>query len=123
MAWFFKLSISLILFSMNSQAKKLIGKRLKNLRKAGGKTQEQLAESVDMSSKYLSRVELGLENPTIDTFLKLANALKIEPGELFEISHEEDDAQKLRNAINELLKGVSLEKLKISVKLLKAILH
>lgn len=102
--------------------KKLIGKRLKMFRKTAGKTQEQIAEGAEISGKYLSRVELGLENPTIDTYIKIASSLKVDPTELFEVEME-DTPVKLREEVKGLLKNATLDKLKTSVKLLRTILH
>jgi transcriptional regulator with XRE-family HTH domain len=47
-----------------------------------GLTQEQLAEKLDVSLKYLQRVEAGDENLTIASVVKLANALAVEPNYL-----------------------------------------
>jgi transcriptional regulator with XRE-family HTH domain len=46
-------------------AKVLIGKRIQELRKARGLSQEKIAEKADISSTYLSRIECGRENPTL----------------------------------------------------------
>jgi transcriptional regulator with XRE-family HTH domain len=51
-------------------------------RRAYGLTQEQLAEGLDVSLKYLQRVEAGEENLTIASVVKLANALAVEPNYL-----------------------------------------
>ena len=35
-----------------------------------------------MSAKYLSRIEIGKENPSIDLLLRLADGLEVEPYEM-----------------------------------------
>jgi len=70
--------------------KKMIGIRLKEFRKKYGYSQEQVAERADMASNYLSRIEMGKENPTVDTLLKLARAYKVELWELVNYGHELD---------------------------------
>ena len=46
--------------------KRLIGARIKSLRRGRGLTQEKVAEKTGISVNYLSRIERGLENPTLD---------------------------------------------------------
>jgi transcriptional regulator with XRE-family HTH domain len=55
--------------------KKLIGQRIKELRRGKGLYQEKLAELAETSPNYLSRIECGTENPTLDMLIKLTNAL------------------------------------------------
>ena len=57
--------------------------RLKLLRKKLGVTLEALAEKSGMTKSYLSKVERGLNTPSIATALKLAKALNVKVEELF----------------------------------------
>lgn len=68
--------------------KKLIGMRLREFRRSHGYSQERVAELADIASNYLSRIELGKENPTVDTMQKLANVYNIELWELLNYGHE-----------------------------------
>lgn len=68
--------------------KVLIGLRLRELRNNLGYSQERAAEIADMASSYLSKVEKGKENPTVDTLLKLARAYKVNLWELLNYGHE-----------------------------------
>lgn len=52
----------------------LLGRRIKELRKARGLSQEALAEKMDGHPKYLGSVERGEQNPTIEFLMKLATA-------------------------------------------------
>ena len=63
---------------MRTAIKKLIGKRLKSLRWEKFLTQESLAEKAELNLKCLSILELGKENPALDTLVKLSKALKME---------------------------------------------
>lgn len=47
-------------------------------------TQEALAHEVDISSNYLSDVERGRRNITINLLFKLAAGLDISPNDLFD---------------------------------------
>lgn len=57
--------------------------RLKLLRKKLGITLEVLAETSGMTKSYLSKVERGLNTPSISAALKLARALNVNVEELF----------------------------------------
>ena len=82
--------------------KELIGLRVKELRKRGGYSQEEVAALANMTAKHVSRIELGKENPTLDTFLKLASVFKVELWELLNYGHQvarKDLRAKLINTI------------------------
>lgn len=53
------------------------GKRLKELRKSKGYTQQVLAEKADIDEKHLSRVENGKYFPSYATLNKLLTALGV----------------------------------------------
>lgn len=63
--------------------KKIIGARIQNLRKHKKLTQDQLSEKVNISSKYLSSIERGKENPTLNTFISIAEELSVDIEEFF----------------------------------------
>lgn len=60
-----------------------IGKKIRELRKKRGLTQEKLSEVADIDYKYIQRLE-GKNPPAlkVDTIDKLAKALKVKPAEL-----------------------------------------
>ena len=60
------------------------GKRLAFLRKQKGFTQQELAESSEYSVEFISLVERGLNGPTLKGIEKLAQALSIQPKDLFD---------------------------------------
>lgn len=49
------------------------GKRLRELRKWAGKTQEQVAEVVGVEPGTISRIERGVKGPSIETLLMLSH--------------------------------------------------
>ena len=104
-------------------SKVLLGGRIKELRKIRGFSQEQLSEMVGVDSKHLSRIEVGSSSPPLDTLEKIANALKIELKDFFEFSPATSNPKELRNLINGLLKEANAEKLRLVVKVLKAVLQ
>lgn len=62
---------------------KAFGKRLSEIRKQKGVTQEQLADKVEVHRTYIGFIEQGKRNPSIANIYKISKALKIEIVELF----------------------------------------
>ena len=103
------------------ETRELIGIRIKSLRTSKGMSQEGLAEKVGISPKYLSSIERGKENPTLDIFTKLATALNIELLEIFNFSVEGKSMKELKAFIANLIKGSDEEKLRLTAKIIRAI--
>lgn len=62
---------------------KAIGKRVQELRKKRGVTQEKLAEVINVSPHYLSAMERGLHNIKLETLVKILNYLDCSADEVF----------------------------------------
>lgn len=62
---------------MDTQVNQKIGKRIRSIRQSQGLTQEQLAESSDLSPSYISRVETGDSTPSLECLCKIAGALDV----------------------------------------------
>lgn len=71
------------------EIKKLIGIRIKTLRKKKGFSQEELAEKAHITAKHVSSIELGKENPTFETFLNLSIALEVEVWDLLNVGGQD----------------------------------
>jgi len=69
---------------MTSNLQTLLGARIKKLRNRAGLTQAQLAERVDISDEFLSRMERGAKAPSLHTAEKVARALGVSMKELFD---------------------------------------
>ncbi len=54
-----------------------IGETLRRLRKRKGLSQQELAEQANISRTYISQIESGESNPTIDTIESLGKVLDI----------------------------------------------
>jgi len=67
--------------------KKLLGKRIKELRKNAGYTQEKLAELIDIETSSLSGIESGRHFPSLPTIERIANILNVEMKALFDFNH------------------------------------
>ena len=69
------------------------GSRLRALRADRGWSQEEFAHRADLDRTYVSGVERGVRNPTLDVITKFARTLDIEIADLFPRSdHENGDA-------------------------------
>lgn len=100
--------------------RRLFGARIRNLRRDSGRTQEYLAAKMNVSQNYLSSIERGRENPTFDMLIKLSEALKVEMWELFDFEHEAGPKE-LREMMTKFTKEADDEKLRLAVKVLRAI--
>ena len=94
---------------MNS-LKKQFGKRIKELRKMEGLTQEQIAELINIEPPNISKLENGLHFPQPENIEKLAKALNVEIKELFDFSHILKN-EKLINLITKELNNLSTNEL------------
>jgi len=105
------------------EERKLPGQRIKSLRKTRGYTQEQLAEIIDINPKYLSSVERGEENPTLDLFLRLARGLKVDLYEIFQFEHESEQPRRLRKRLESLIAEAKEEDLARIARVLEALVR
>lgn len=70
------------------------GKVLRRLREEAGLTQEQLGFEADLRRTYVSILELGQQQPSLTTILKIAQALNFSPGSLLDKVAEEISQKK-----------------------------
>ncbi len=68
--------------STAKQIKEKLKNNIKAYRKKLGLTQAELAIQADISTYYLSDLEISRGNPSLDVLCKIADALKVEPYEL-----------------------------------------
>lgn len=61
---------------------KELGKRIRLYRRKQNLTQEQLACMIDISKKQISNVERAYSAPTLQTFVRICNALGVSPSQL-----------------------------------------
>lgn len=70
---------------------RLIGSRLKQQRERQRKTQETVAEKVNITTVYLSKIENGKVHPTLDTLSAICTALNCDLGKILsDVSSESD---------------------------------
>lgn len=68
---------------MMSDIKAIFGKRLRELREAKGVSQESLAHEAGLDRTYISSVERGQRNISLENIERLAEALGVKVRDLF----------------------------------------
>lgn len=100
--------------------KELLGARIKELRKARGLSQEELAEKIGVEPSHMSRLEIGKSYPSIDRLEKIAITLNVPLKDFFEFMHLEDAGDRMES-IDNLAKGLSDEQQKFVFRMLKVL--
>ncbi len=100
----------------------MIGARIKEIRNKKGLTQERFSERIDINPKYLSSIERGKENPTLNTFINLAESLEVDLGDIFNFVQIEDPSKR-KSLIRSLLKEEDNDQLKLAFKILSVIIQ
>ncbi len=66
-----------------SDIKKLLGKKIKEIRKSKNFTQEKLSELINIETPSLSNIERGKYAPSIETLQKLSSILDVKMWEFY----------------------------------------
>ena len=95
---------------------KIIGERLKKARLSKKLTQENLAESLNISIAYLSRIETGTTKINLKRLNESCNILEISESSI--LSGATDDSSNYLNSdLSEILKNCSPEKQRLIYKI------
>lgn len=65
------------------EARKRVGVNIQRLRRDAGLSQEELGDRAEVHQTYLSQVEGGKRNPSVDVLERLATALGVDIAVLF----------------------------------------
>jgi transcriptional regulator with XRE-family HTH domain len=63
--------------SARQQHRRILGDTVRARRAKAELSQEALAEKAGLSTVFISRVERGVESPSMDSLVKIAGALKV----------------------------------------------
>lgn len=63
--------------SAKIEHRRLLGETVRARRKDAGFSQEKLAEKASLSTVFISRIERGVESPSVDNLVKIARALGV----------------------------------------------
>jgi len=73
------------ILGMKIPLRERFGLRVRELRLASGFSQEAFADHASIARSYMSRIERGMANPSLDAIEGLADALGVDVSALFEI--------------------------------------
>ena len=76
------------------EQQKLVITRLRKEREKAGLSQLELALRADISQNMINYIETGKRTPSLDSLLKICNALNINPAVLFSDTQEEKEEAK-----------------------------
>lgn len=100
----------------------VIGDRLKKARVQKGYTQEQLAEKIDVSVAFLSRVERGNAKVNLNRLNQLCDLLEISEGDILTGVGSTSNTY-LDKEFSDLLKSCPPDKLKLIYEIAKVIIN
>ena len=88
-----------------------LGLQIRRLRKRKKMTQAQLARETGISAPYLGLIEQGRRIASLETFVRICNALQAEPGVLLSASlkQNEDPLDRVSHLLAEAQKLLSPE--------------
>lgn len=112
---------------MSSDFLKLVGERIRTLRKEKGYTQELLAEKSGIYITSISDIERGERNISMETLEKVITALEVNAVDVFRFEgiegiKERTDKKSLLEALNSLLTGRKPEEVQLVLRLAKDVL-
>ena len=103
---------------MVKDVNKLFGAKIKEYRIKRNLTQWELWGLVEVDQKHISRIECGKSFPSAKVLEKLAEALKVEPKDLFEFYHLQDD-KNLKKDIVSMVNNLKSEDLSLVYKFIR----
>ena len=100
----------------------VIGHRLKKARLAKKMTQEELAEQIEVSVAFLSRIERGLSHVNLKRLSQICGILGISEGDILNGTASTSN-QYLISEFNEILSNCPADKQKLIYKIAKTIIE
>ena len=101
---------------------KLIGARIKETRKKAGKTQEWLAEQIDVSVGYISQIERGITKISLETLSEICAVLNGEMSYLVAGTAKKQNNY-LKDEIAEKISRLSERDKKIIIDLIQSMIN
>ncbi len=91
--------------------KKLLGKRLKEIRKRRKITQEQVAEFVGIETPSISNIENGKYFPTAENLDKILKILNVRPSDIFTFESLANKDELIKEMLTSMEKDEGLTKM------------
>jgi transcriptional regulator with XRE-family HTH domain len=98
--------------------KQRVGKKIKELRKQAGMTQEQLANQAHIDPQHMSRLERGMYFPSLETLELIAQNLGVLLKDLF-VFPEDETAEMLRAKLIDAIGIMNEQELRRVAKLIR----
>lgn len=95
-----------------------VGKRIKEVRKQKGMSQDELAERADLSSQYISQIETGRKKGSLPTYNKLAKALGVS---IDELTGSISEGSRVLSDVDLILQDCSKEERELLVEVLRVV--
>lgn len=102
------------------ERRRLLGARIRELRVERRLSQERLAELMSANVTYISSVERGRENPTLEFLTKVADALDVDLADLFAFAWLQMTERDLRKKLRAMIDKADLGGLRELLALMKA---
>lgn len=90
---------------------KLLGRRIRELRKERGLTQEELSEKIGKTDEVISNIETGAASTRLSTLFDIADALKVSLVDFFDwvsprkLTAEEVRQEEMVSRVRKILRG------------------
>lgn len=97
-----------------------IGRKIKNKRKSKALTQEKIAEQLDISISFISRIERGAVKISLETLVKIASCLEESPTYFLDSSVKKNGIY-LQGELAEIVAEFCPKKMKLLVAIAKSI--
>lgn len=105
-----------------SNQKELLGKRIKELRKQKGYTQDYLAEKLKIEPRQLSKLETGKHYPSFETIIALLETFDITFEELISFEHL-NSANDTRKTLLKDIENIDDSKIQNVYKILRVLIN
>ncbi|RUT43717.1 XRE family transcriptional regulator [Paenibacillus anaericanus] len=103
---------------------KLVGARIKALRKEQGLSQEALGEKGGFHFSYIGQIERGEKNVSLLSLAKVANALEVNVAQIFAYAYEESEQIDVNiQDIVTMLRESSPEKVRVAKNVIREIVR
>ena len=108
---------------MEKQESRIVfGRTISGIRKLKRLTQAKLSKRAGKAAVYISAVETGRINPTLDTILRIAEALEVEPADIFYLafSSEPKEIKALKKEFDEVIRKLDKSGQQVLMKIVRA---
>jgi transcriptional regulator with XRE-family HTH domain len=102
---------------------KAFGRRVRSIREAAKRTQQEVAERGGLDPKYMSVIENGSVSPTLDTIRSIAKGLNAPIEDLVLLEGEDADGKLLRKRIDAVLDSCDDEHLRRVYRIIRDVIE